>query len=528
MLRLLLLVFLLLSEDPRGTGLHPQLPLDSEPEAAAAPAPESAPPPAPEPAPEAAPSPEPEQPQARQEKAVERDECMAIRELVARSGLKASEVGISSMDFPSGKVRCELNPEKEMNPASATKILTAAAALQALGKDRHFSTEVFAGDKSVCLKGGGDPELDLAGLEALAKSVAEMKLEPEKVVIDLSLFDDQDLPPCFEQKKNDAWYRTETGALAYKDGTVLITVKAGARKNGPPLVETDPDSEFFVIDNQGGPKGKLTTSVKKGKSGAVVSVSGGFTRRGAAVYARRMVPNPSGLSASIFLEKLHALGLARNVLAVEYGSCAGGLTKLHAVRSRTIGELVARMLLESNNFIAEMLLKHLDRDCTPRSFSCGLAVLAATAADLGVPPERLRLKNGSGLYDANRFSPRDLMKIMLEASTRKGIEKDFNAGLPVAGKSGTMRSRLGALAGRVRGKTGTLDGVSSLVGYIEKKHGRVYFAIIINSPGVVAGQLRRLQDRIVELLDDPSKAKPILSKSAKPAKAKPKHRKKGK
>jgi D-alanyl-D-alanine carboxypeptidase/D-alanyl-D-alanine-endopeptidase (penicillin-binding protein 4) len=97
------------------------------------------------------------------------------------------------------------------------------------------------------------------------------------------------------------------------------------------------------------------------------------------------------------------------------------------------------------------------------------------------------MKNGSGLNDANRFSARQTTRLLAETWRRFPVAAEYLASLPVAGKDGTVRWRLDGpeTAGRVRAKTGTLDGVGSLSGYAESAGGeRLAFAILVNdAPG---------------------------------------------
>jgi D-alanyl-D-alanine carboxypeptidase/D-alanyl-D-alanine-endopeptidase (penicillin-binding protein 4) len=111
-------------------------------------------------------------------------------------------------------------------------------------------------------------------------------------------------------------------------------------------------------------------------------------------------------------------------------------------------------------------------------------------ASFGLPRGSYVMKNGSGMNDANRFSARQTARLLAELVRRFPLSAEFLSSLPLAGKDGTLRWRLDGpeTAGRVRAKTGTLDGVYSLAGYMETSAGeRLVFAILVNdAPGRAA------------------------------------------
>ena len=95
---------------------------------------------------------------------------------------------------------------------------------------------------------------------------------------------------------------------------------------------------------------------------------------------------------------------------------------------------------------------------------------------------RVRARDGSGLTASNRSSPRNVVRLLIAAQRDDELAKPLFKSLAIAGKDGTLRSRMNgsAAAGRCRGKTGTLTGVSNLSGYCKTKRGLVVFSLLMN------------------------------------------------
>ena len=430
--------------------------------------------------------------------------CVAIRSLAKASKLPDGAVSFYARD-EDGTVRCDLNGAHRLNPASVTKLFTAVAALETLGPDHRFATSVLRKGDQVCLRGGGDPELDARELSTLANAAAQAdKAQVTRLFVDLGLFDDQSLPPVYDQKRTDAPYRTLTGALAYRDGTFFVKALPGKKARRALRLTTDPVSDYFQIENgtSTGAKGGTTLKIKvrAGEGTARVIASGQMRAGKGQLLVKKAIPGPDSLSIAIFKESLLAIGVASETLEVKRHRCPEGLDDVKTLESEPVEHLVRRMLLESNNFIAETLLRHLGKDCQPKTFRCGLKEMRRAATRHGVKRQELRLKNGSGLYDANRVSSKTVVEFLADAMKDEALRKVLERGLPVSGETGTLRGRLPSLKGRVHAKTGTLDGVSALSGYLTDGPRRTWFSVIVNAPGVPVGNIRSFQDKAVKLL----------------------------
>lgn len=177
------------------------------------------------------------------------------------------------------------------------------------------------------------------------------------------------------------------------------------------------------------------------------------------------------------------------------GKATAGLAELASVASPPIRTIVRLTNRPSDNFFAETLIKGLGaRFGGGGSTALGAEVVRSTVARYGIRPT---VVDGSGLSRADRTSPSQVVRF-LDGMRREAAFEAFRSSLPVAGRSGTLYSRLRGTAaqGRCSAKTGTLSNVSALAGYCQSTGGElVGFALLMN--GVSVSSARSLQDRMV-------------------------------
>ena len=159
----------------------------------------------------------------------------------------------------------------------------------------------------------------------------------------------------------------------------------------------------------------------------------------------------------------------------------------------------------SNNFMAEMLLKQMG--CVKEA-ACTWERAVNRASDalraLGLSTESFTFVNGSGLYKATLVSAQAMTSLLVKMRSDLTRGGSFEGSLAVSGKPGTLRSRLlsKALRSKVRAKTGTLDEVVSLSGYLPARRGRTLaFSVIVNGATPKrTGAIRRKIDQLVRKL----------------------------
>jgi D-alanyl-D-alanine carboxypeptidase/D-alanyl-D-alanine-endopeptidase (penicillin-binding protein 4) len=180
---------------------------------------------------------------------------------------------------------------------------------------------------------------------------------------------------------------------------------------------------------------------------------------------------------------------------IALGTAPSDAVALAADTSAPLSSIVQRMNRDSDNFTAEMLLKHLGTlDGGLGTSARGAAVVIAEMRAARIPTAGVRLVDGSGLSSLDRMTARTLAAVIRAGLENPGIRDAFVSSLAVAGRSGTLRTRLPTLTGIVRGKTGTTDLACSLSGLLSDS---IVFAVLQNGSPVAYWSARTAQDRFV-------------------------------
>jgi len=435
-----------------------------------------------------------------------------IDALLKAPELEGASIGILAVGYPEGRVLYERNSNEQLNPASVTKLVTAAVALEELTPGHRFRTEVFAGEGKcppLYIKGGGDPGLDTKALRKLADRVKEDGIKcVSSLHYDVSIFDKQILAPHYEEKVSDAHWRPKIGAFGMADGSISIRVMPGKYAGAAPRIKMDPDCNCILVDSraltveQPGEKGVSVSVAGKGNK-VLVQVSGEvpMTWKKGRLY-RRAVPHPDLFTTAHFRDILANRGISVKSGDYTAATVPGDARLVGGINSSSVKSDVVRMQRWSKNFVAEQFVKLIGQGhCTPMTFACGLKRMRRALARFHLAPGCFRLENGSGLFDANRFSAAQTVRLLVEVANRKDIATIFREALPLGRKTGTLKERMLRVKGKVRAKTGTLDNISALAGYVDRrKGGYIAFAIFFNNAKTSAYTMRSIQDRIVERL----------------------------
>jgi D-alanyl-D-alanine carboxypeptidase/D-alanyl-D-alanine-endopeptidase (penicillin-binding protein 4) len=158
------------------------------------------------------------------------------------------------------------------------------------------------------------------------------------------------------------------------------------------------------------------------------------------------------------------------------------------------------MDVESDNFTAELVLKQLGAVVARHGTTAdGAQVARALLAAHAIPLAGVRIADGSGLSALDRLTPKALVTILQRSWADRELRSVLFGILPVSGRDGTLEDRLARpqARGNVRAKTGTLDGVSALSGYVRQRYA---FAILVNAPDLSTYAARLAQDRFATVL----------------------------
>jgi len=405
-------------------------------------------------------------------------------------------------------------PERPRNPASNQKLLTSAAALWRLGPTFRATTKVEGTIENghvatLVLRPSGDPTLGYAGLAALGEAMHLRGVDRvDRIIIDDSYFDDQILPPAFEQQpKEAAAFRAAISAFAVNRNSYVVHIGPGPKVDGPGRVRVLSD-DYVQIDNRtvttdGGPPTPRIDHQLTDDGHLAVRVDGAIPKQVRTLYYRRRVPDPKAYAASLLVHALKKAGVGGD-LAVEYGVVTERQPLIADMPSPPLSSLLYSVGKWSDNFAAEMLLKIMGAQAQqPGTSAQGAIVVREELMKQGVDTEGLVMVNGSGLFNGNRVAPRHLTQTLVAAYHDPAIRADYVAHLAVGGSDGTLKSRLEDLPRprMVRAKTGTLRDVVALSGYVFGEPDRsVAFSFLANG---IAGRQRdakKLADDIVRAL----------------------------
>ena len=439
--------------------------------------------------------------------------AQTITDLVGKAGL-GNGLGIHVVRLHDGVELYRNRPERPRNPASNQKLLTSAAALWRLGPTFRAATKVEGTIENgrvgtLLVRPSGDPSLGYAGLAALGEAMRLRGVDTvDRIVIDDSYFDDQILPPAFDQQpKEAAAFRAAISAFAVNRNSYVVHLGPGPQVGGPGRARVLADG-YVRLDNRtvttaGGPPSPRIDDKLTDDGHLAVRIDGKVPKQVRTLYYRRRVPDPKAYAASLFVRALKRAGVG-GALTVEYGVVAEAQPLIADMASPPLSSLLYSVGKWSDNFAAEMLLKIMGAQAQPPGTSAnGAVVVREELMTRGVDTEGLVMINGSGLFDGNRVAPWHLTQTLVAAYRDPAIRAEYVAHLAVGGSDGTLRSRLRDLPRprMVRAKTGTLRDVIALSGYVLGEPGRsVAFSFLANGIAGKQGEAKKLADDIVRAL----------------------------
>ncbi|MBW1756540.1 MAG: D-alanyl-D-alanine carboxypeptidase/D-alanyl-D-alanine-endopeptidase [Deltaproteobacteria bacterium] len=438
-----------------------------------------------------------------------------IATLVQQAGL-GDGLGIHVVRLHDAEELYRNRPERPRNPASNQKLLTSAAALRRLGPTYRAATKVEGSIENgrvaqLVVRAAGDPSLGYAGIAALAEAVHLRGVDTvDRIVIDDSYFDDQILPPAFEQQpKESAAFRAAISAFAVNRNSYVVHLGPGPEVDAPGRVRVLAD-DYVQIDNRtvttaGGPPTPRIDDKLTDDGHLAVRVDGTIPTQARTLYYRRRVPDPKTYAARLLVRAMKKAGIG-GALAVEYGTVAEQQPLIADMPSPPLSSMLYSVGKWSDNFTAEMLLKIMGAQAEqPGTSANGTVVVREELMKMGVDTEGLVMINGSGLFDGNQIAPRHLTQTLVAVYHDPAIRAEYVAHLAVAGSDGTLKARLKDLPRprMVRAKTGTLRDVVALSGYVLGEPGRsVAFSFLANGIAGKQGDAKKLADNIVRALAD--------------------------
>ncbi len=470
-----------------------------------------------------------------------------IEAILRRREVRRSFWGIVVAQLPGGKVLYARDADHLFQPASNMKLFTTAAALEELGPDFVFRTTAESGGPpdslgrvgDIFLVGRGDP--NISGRELPYRYNSPNALPADAVLKELAdkawaggvrevtgdvVGDDRYF--LFEPFSHDwstedlTWgYGAPVTALAFNDNALKIHVLPGEKDGAAAKVRLDPVGDYYRINNrlvtsEAGTKKQIF--VERLPGSMTLDVWGQIPVGTPEDDDRVAIADPPRLAAELFKRALEARGI--KVLG---GIKTLELTRVEAVgradpfrgdqfrtvlaehRSLPLSEDINVINKASQNLHAEMLLRTLAQESAHYgSLSVGLEVLREFAGEIGIEPDEIHFADGSGLSREALVTPSAILKLLVYMARSPHADVFFNS-LPTAGADGTLGSRFAGTreAGQIHAKTGTIEHVNTLSGYMILPSGRrLAFSILADNQSLHGDDGENVLDEVAQTIYD--------------------------
>jgi D-alanyl-D-alanine carboxypeptidase/D-alanyl-D-alanine-endopeptidase (penicillin-binding protein 4) len=418
------------------------------------------------------------------------------------SGLKAAtQVGVFVADARTGAIWFESDADEPLKPASVLKLFTTAAAIIRLGPEFQYETRVYRNGSELWVIGAGDPGLDDDRINRKYDRPPDFLLRTSsdalskaggppitKLVLDDSVFDDELRHPSWPADQYMAWYQAPVGGISYNDNCLD---SRAALQGGDVVLTLLPPLPPEFVHNTMRPGKTHRPIVRREANSDIFEFSGTLAHGGALepVSANR----PTVFFGHALRVALQKAGLGREIGVVARDFQPRDLAALQPalVHRTALRDVVWRANTFSQNMFAECLLKSLEaygpdgrRSGVSGSWAGGVQVLRSTLSGVGVDLRTAKIVDGCGLSHEDRVTARQIVSLLL-AMSHQPSGAVYRESLADAGQEGTLKNRYKdpAFAGRLNAKTGTIQNVHALAGYLDRPDGTpLVFAILVNGP----------------------------------------------
>lgn len=477
-----------------------------------------------------------------------------IRERIDRPELRRGQVGIKVASLATGKVLFDQNSEKYFMPASNMKNFTVATALEKLTPDYRFVTGVYAaampdadgtirGD--VWIVGRGDVSISTAfnspsepirnlaskpdvqeiyfkGIDKLIDRLlaAGVKRIEGSIVGDDSYFKGGPIPDTWEWDDLQAYFGAEVSALPVNDNAVDFSVTPGP-VGYPCTVKMMPFNPLYRIRNAclttaaGSPR---TLRLTKALGQNQLDIAGTLPAGNAGFNGSIAVSRPAELFAALTRQRLEQRGVVvTGQYRVPSGTYLRPDVEIAKLDSPPLALIAAKTMKPSQNMYTETLLWTLGEEARkriasttvqpapaspPSSAALGISEVKNFLVSIGVAPDAVVQYDGSGLSRHNLITPAAVVQLYTYMAKQSRSAQAWRDSLTIGGVDGTLANRFkGTIAqGNIRGKTGTIDQVSALSGYMTTAGGdELVVSFVVNGVPATRDRTSMIDDVVLML-----------------------------
>jgi D-alanyl-D-alanine carboxypeptidase/D-alanyl-D-alanine-endopeptidase (penicillin-binding protein 4) len=432
-----------------------------------------------------------------------------VASALARTGIPESAIGVLVQDVEAGEPAIAVNADSAMNPASTIKLLTTYAALELLGPAFTWRTEIVSAasqrgdilDGDLVIRGSGDPRLTQEAFWLMLRTLRARGIREIRgdLVLDRSAFAIETRDSAAFDNEPSRPYNTPPDALLVNFRAVMVRLLPDPLRASV-AVTLDPQLAQVTLAGAvkadtaaacSQPFGKLALDVQGSGGTARVTVNGSYPAAcGERAWPISVLSHREYVS-SLFQQLWRELG-GTLTGQLRDGTAPDNARLLASNTSPALSEIVRDVNKWSNNVMAQQVYLALGAQTlgAPATWDKSSRAVADWARTKRLALPSLVIENGSGLSRVERITPRGLADLLLTAF-RSPVMPELMSSLPLVATDGTMRKRLAnsGVAGQAHIKTGSLNDVRAIAGYVLDARGRRSVVVmIVNHPKAFAAQ----------------------------------------
>lgn len=457
----------------------------------------------------------------------------ALQQFINHPSLKHATVGVCVKDLSTGQTIVSHNQDHSLTTASIMKLITTATALELLGPDYKYETQLALDSNNpsrLLVIGAGDPTLGTSVFKENPTSFLtdwSRKLEPKlSNVNNLELYVVDDLFGYSGVSGEWTWidmgnyYAPGAYGVSVFDNTYQLFFNTTNRS--PKILRTEPEIKQLTFTNY------LELNTTGRDNGYIYGVPFSYERvlRGDIPAGRSSfsikgdIPDPGLMLGEALADALSKRGISTSKINTSRADHISHINNrnaettqtyrvgevLHTHQSCLLTDILREINVESNNHYAEHLIRTLGRKQNSDKYSDalkeGIHYINTHWTANNIPTTSLFLHDGCGLAPQNAASPEFFCNLLVYMHNRSQYAKEFFASLPLAGRDGTLKYFMNNTKyhGKVRAKSGAIGGVQCYAGYLIDGNKRYAFTIMVNKFTGSRSAVRRSIEQFISSL----------------------------